>query len=174
MLDRGAVRRVLVFDVDVHQGDGTAAIFADESRVYTASIHGARNFPARKTTSDLDVPLADGIGDDAYLTAVEATLDRALDESRPDLVLYQGGVDVLEEDRLGRLSLSRAGVRERDRRCLAAFRAAGIPVALTLGGGYASPIDASVEAHVGTYRAAVELHGRDLDDRRLEGAAQAP
>ena len=160
VLDRGAVERVLVFDVDVHQGDGTAAIFEEDPRVFTCSLHGERNFPSRKQRSDLDVPLPDGTGDDAYLAALEAALDEALERSRPDLVLYQGGVDVLEVDRLGRLSLSEEGVAERDRRALGRFRSAGLPVALTLGGGYADPIEASVRAYAGTYRAALALPGR--------------
>lgn len=159
LLDRGSVGRVLVFDVDVHQGDGTAAIFEGDDRVFTCSLHGEKNFPGRKRTSDLDVPLADGLGDDAYLRELDRALDEALERSRPDLVLYQGGVDVLEADRLGRLALSREGCEERDRRAFTAFRAAGPPVALTLGGGYADPIDASVDAYAGTYRAARDVFG---------------
>lgn len=154
LLDRGAVKRVLVFDVDVHQGDGTAAIFAGDDRVFTTSIHGEKNFPSRKPASDLDVPLVDGTRDDEYLAALDRALDESMERSRPDVVLYQGGVDVLEADRLGRLSLSPEGVLERDRRALTRFRGEGVPVALTLGGGYADPIDASVDAYVGTYRAA--------------------
>ena len=116
VLDRGAVQRVLVFDVDVHQGDGTASIFEEDPRVFTCSIHGERNFPSRKQRSDLDVPLPDDTGDEAYLAALNGALDEAMERSRPDLVLYQGGVDVLEVDRLGRMALSEAGVEERDRR----------------------------------------------------------
>ena len=159
LLDRSAVERVLVFDVDVHQGDGTAAIFGDDPRVFTCSLHGEKNFPSRKQTSDLDVPLPDGTGDDEYLGALDAALDESLERSRPDVVLYQGGVDVLAVDHLGRLELTREGVAERDRRALTRFRGAGLPVALTLGGGYADPIDASVEAYAGTYRAAAALEG---------------
>lgn len=157
VLDRGAVRRVLVFDVDVHQGDGTASIFEEDPRVFTCSIHGERNFPSRKQRSDLDVPLPDDTGDDAYLSALEAALDEAMERSRPDLVLYQGGVDVLAVDRLGRMALSEAGVEERDRRALSRFRRDGLPVALTLGGGYADPVEASVSAYAGTYRVARAL-----------------
>ena len=160
LLDRGAVERVLVFDVDVHQGDGTAAIFEDDPRVFTCSIHGGRNFPSRKMTSDLDVPLPDATGDEEYLAAMSSALEESLDRARPDVVLYQGGVDVLAEDHLGRLSLSREGVLERDRVALGRFRGEGLPVALTLGGGYANPIEASVEAYAGTYRVAAELSGR--------------
>ncbi len=163
LLDRGSVQRVLVFDVDVHQGDGTAAIFADDPRVFTCSLHGAKNFPSRKPESDLDVPLADDTGDEEYLAALDAALDEALERARPDVVLYQGGVDVLAADHLGRLALTAAGVLERDRRALSRFRAEGLPVALTLGGGYAKPIDASIEAYVGTYRVA-----RSLTEPRAE------
>jgi acetoin utilization deacetylase AcuC-like enzyme len=159
VLDRGSVRRVLVFDVDVHHGDGTAAIFADDPRVFTCSLHGERNFPARKPSGDLDVPLADGTGDEPYLAALDRALEEALERARPELVLYQGGVDVLAEDRLGRLALSRAGCEERDRRALTRFRAEGLPVALTLGGGYAQPIEASLAAHEGTWRVCRELAG---------------
>ncbi|MEM8713319.1 MAG: histone deacetylase [Planctomycetota bacterium] len=162
LLDRGAVQRVLVFDVDVHQGDGTASIFQDDPRVFTCSLHGARNFPARKQVSDLDVPLEDGLGDDAYLAALDRALDEAMERSSPDIVLYQGGVDVLDVDRLGRLSLSADGVFERDLRSLTRFRGEGLPVALTLGGGYADPIDASIEAYAGTYGAAARVEA-DLD-----------
>jgi len=158
-LDTGRARRVLVFDVDVHQGDGTAAIFEHEPRVFTCSLHGARNFPARKQTSDLDVPLADGTGDSEYLAALDAALDEALERARPDLVLVQGGVDVLGTDRLGRFALTHAGVRERDRRVFARFHTEGLPLVLTLGGGYSDPIDATVAAYTNTYREAVALYG---------------
>lgn len=156
LLDRGAVRRVLVFDVDVHQGDGTASIFEDDERVFTCSMHGEKNFPLRKTTSDLDVPLADGTGDEEYLAHLDRALDESMERARPDIVLYQGGVDVLGDDHLGRLALTAAGVLERDRRAIGRFRSEGLPVALTLGGGYGQPIGASVDAYVGTYRAALE------------------
>jgi len=145
-------RRALVFDVDVHQGDGTARIFEHDERVFTCSLHGARNFPARKAASDLDVALADGTEDDEYLTALQRAWDESIERARPDVVFYQGGVDPLEEDSLGRLSLTHAGLAERDRRVFAAARARGLPLVLTLGGGYADPIERSVRAHVETYR----------------------
>ena len=148
---------MLIFDVDVHQGDGTASIFADDSRVFTCSLHGAKNFPSRKQTSDLDVALPDGTGDDEYLAALDAALDEAMERARPDVVFYQGGVDVLEADHLGRLHLTAAGCYERDLRSLTRFRSAGLPVALTLGGGYANPIEASIAAYAGTYRAAAAV-----------------
>jgi acetoin utilization deacetylase AcuC-like enzyme len=152
-LDGGRVRRVLIFDVDVHQGDGTAALFAEDARVFTCSLHGERNFPARKQRSDLDVPLPDGTGDGAYLEALERAWKTSLERSRPELLLIQGGVDALAQDRLGRLALSHAGLAERDRFLVAAARAAGLPQVWTLGGGYGEPIEATLEAHLGTYRA---------------------
>ena len=160
LLEEAGVERVLIFDVDVHQGDGTAAMLQDEPRAFTCSLHGARNFPARKTVSDLDVPLADGTDDEAYLVALDAALEEALERARPQFVLAQLGVDVLEVDRLGRLALSPAGVRARDRRLLERFRGEGLPVVMTLGGGYAEPIDATVEAHVATWEVALELEAR--------------
>jgi len=159
-LDAPAVRRVLIVDLDVHQGDGTAALFADEPAVFTLSLHGARNFPARKQRSDLDVELPDGTGDEAYLDALAPALAAALERAAPDLVFYQGGVDPLAADRLGRLALTHAGLRARDALALREARRRGLPLVLTLGGGYADPIEASVEAHVNTYREAkaLELH----------------
>lgn len=154
LLDDGSVARVLVLDLDVHQGDGTAALLAAEPRAFTVSLHGARNFPARKQASDLDVPLPDGTGDEAYLAALRTALDACWAEHARapfGLLLYQAGVDPLAQDRLGRMALSHAGLRARDRHVLREARAHGLPVALTLGGGYAEPIAASVEAHVGTW-----------------------
>ncbi len=154
LLAEGAVERVLVFDADVHQGDGTAAIFGAEPRVFTASLHGARNFPFVKPPSDLDVELADGADDDVVLAAIDRAIATIAARFTPQLVLYQAGVDALAADRLGRLAMTHAGLRERDRRVLSHFRGRGVPVVLTLGGGYADPIEASIDAHVGTYRVA--------------------
>lgn len=159
LLDHGHARRVLIFDVDVHQGDGTAALFADEKRVFTCSVHGAANFPFRKVAGDLDVDLPDGTDDGAYLAAVERALAESLRRGRPDVVLVQGGVDPLEADRLGRLAVSAAGLYMRDLLILQTLRAAGLPTVYTLGGGYAEPIDATIDAHLGTYRAAREVFG---------------
>lgn len=156
LLAQGRVRRVLLFDVDVHQGDGTAAIFRDEERVFTCSLHGAKNYPRIKPASDLDVPLPDACDDARYLEALRGALDACFARFSPDLVIYQGGVDVLASDRLGRLSLSPEGCAARDRVAFEAFRARGLPFVLTLGGGYADPIERSVDAHVATWRAASE------------------
>ncbi|MCC6408720.1 MAG: histone deacetylase [Planctomycetes bacterium] len=154
LLARAHARRVLVVDLDVHQGDGTASIFADDPRVFTFSMHGAKNFPGRKETSDLDIALDDDTSDDEYLERLDDALARAFEASRPDFVLYQGGVDPLVADRLGRLALSQEGLLERDTRVFREARLRGLPIAATLGGGYAEPIELSIEAHVNTYRAA--------------------
>ena len=154
MQAEGLARRLLVVDLDVHQGDGTAAIFADQPRVFTYSIHGARNFPFVKPAGDCDVELADGAGDAEVLPLIAASLRDLERRFTPDLVLYQAGVDALAADKLGRLAMSHAGLAERDRLVLAHFRGRGVPVVLTLGGGYAEPIDATIEAHLATYRAA--------------------
>lgn len=136
LLAQGGAGRILVVDCDVHQGDGTARIFADDARVFTFSIHAARNFPEEKARSDLDIALPDGTGDAAYLAALESGLSQALKAAAPDLVFYNAGVDVWEGDRLGRLSLSLDGLRARERLVLERLRAAGLPVACVLGGGY--------------------------------------
>jgi acetoin utilization deacetylase AcuC-like enzyme len=159
LLARGALERVLVVDLDVHQGDGTAAIFEGDERVFTFSMHGERNFPARKQRSDLDVALADATGDELYLALLREHLAAAVERSRPDFVFYQAGVDPLASDKLGRLALTHAGLRERDEHVFTTARELGLPIVLTLGGGYAQPIDDSIAAHVDTYRAARELFG---------------
>jgi len=150
----GLIDRALVVDLDVHQGDGTAAIFAGDDSVFTFSMHGAKNFPFRKQRSSLDVELADGCGDSEYIATLEEHLPAVLDRARPDVLFFQAGVDPLEHDLLGRLKLTRAGLRARDRIVASASRDRGIPLVLTLGGGYARPIALSVDAHLGTWREA--------------------
>jgi acetoin utilization deacetylase AcuC-like enzyme len=136
LLAEGNARRILVVDLDVHQGDGTAALLAGRHDVATYSVHAEKNFPARKARSTLDVPLADGTGDQAYLDALTATLPPLLNRFRPDLILYQAGVDPHGDDRLGRLALTDDGLDERDRFVGALARRHGIPLASTPGGGY--------------------------------------
>jgi acetoin utilization deacetylase AcuC-like enzyme len=139
------IRRVLILDLDVHQGDGTAAILAGHPELFTCSIHCASNFPFRKQQSDLDVHLADDTDDRSYLSC----LDRTLEKIRPqdfDLILYQAGVDPLAEDALGKLALSREGLQQRNQRVLAYNRQHDIPIVIFMGGGYAQPIEASVDA----------------------------
>ena len=157
MQARGMVERVVILDLDVHQGNGTAEIFAADPSVFTVSVHGARNFPLRKHPGDLDIGLEDGADDSTYLVAVDAALDGALGEGRGDLLLYIAGADPYAGDRLGRLSVSRAGLLERDRRVLAAARSAGLPVGIVCGGGYGADIGAIVEIHAGTMLLAADL-----------------
>ncbi|MGZ5958189.1 MAG: histone deacetylase family protein, partial [Myxococcaceae bacterium] len=155
----GSIRRALVVDLDVHQGNGTAAVFAEDPDVFTFSMHGERNFPFRKQRSSLDLGLPDGVGDEVYLDVLARHLPRVLEGARPDIVYYQAGVDPLAEDTLGRLSLTHAGLEERDTFVLEAARRSGVPVVVTLGGGYARPLEATVRAHIGTYRAARSVWG---------------
>ncbi len=150
---RAMGRRAAVIDLDVHQGDGTAAIFADDETVLTLSLHGANNFPFHKQQSRIDVALPDGTSDDEYLSRLQAVLPQVA-EFRPAVLLYQSGVDALAGDRLGRLALSHAGLIERDRVVFAFAKAAGLPVVVTLGGGYAEPVSRTAEAHANTFRAA--------------------
>lgn len=157
MQARGMVERVVILDLDVHQGNGTAEIFADDPSVFTVSVHGARNFPLRKHPGDLDIGLEDGADDSTYLAAVDAALDGALGKRRADLLLYIAGADPYGGDRLGRLSVSRAGLLERDRRVLTAARSAGLPVGIVCGGGYCADIGAIVEIHAGTMLLAADL-----------------
>ena len=151
------MQRMAVIDCDVHQGNGTAAIFAKEPDVYTFSMHGANNFPLVKVPGKLDIGLPDGTGDEEYLRILETTVARILAEFRPGLIFYLAGVDPHERDRLGRLRLTHEGLRRRDEFVLQACRDAGIPVAITLGGGYGQDIQDTVEAHCNTVRAARAL-----------------
>jgi len=150
MQARSAVGRVLILDCDVHQGNGTAEIFATDSTVFTMSIHGARNFPLRKFPSSLDVPLPDGAGDGEYLAALAPALEESFARARAELVLYIAGADPYAGDRLGRLGLTKAGLLARDRMVLAACRAAAAPVAIVCGGGYCDDIESIVDIHAAT------------------------
>jgi acetoin utilization deacetylase AcuC-like enzyme len=151
--------RVAVIDLDVHQGNGTAAIFRDDPTVFTLSLHGEKNFPFRKEASDLDVNLPDGCGDSQYLAALDTALDELWARHRdgpPGLIFFLAGADPHENDRLGRLKLSTEGLAERDRRVLAAARERRIPVALSMAGGYGRDIDATVQIQVNTLSAALD------------------
>lgn len=136
LLGQEGIKRVLVFDVDVHQGDGTAALLANTPGAFTCSIHCERNFPFEKQVSHLDVALPDGMGDEDYLAIVHETLQQALALSKPDIVLYDAGVDVYEGDPLGKLNISEQGIRQRDRLVLGELKRRGIPAATVIGGGY--------------------------------------
>jgi acetoin utilization deacetylase AcuC-like enzyme len=154
----GQAQRAAILDLDVHQGDGTAAIFEHDGDVLTISVHGQHNFPFRKQRSRIDVGLPDGAGDAEYLDEIRRILPEML-MFRPEIVLYQSGVDGLAADRLGRLSLTASGLAERDRLVFASAKQAGIPLAVALGGGYAEPIELSVECHAQTYRIARQFWG---------------
>lgn len=154
----GQIRRAAVIDLDVHQGDGTALLFAREPDVMTLSVHGSNNFPFRKQESRIDVALPDGTEDSAYLSALAGVLPRAF-EGSPEIVFYQSGVDGLASDRLGRLSLTHDGLHKRDEMVFQACLARGVPCVLTLGGGYSEPIELTVAAHTATFLTAAKLLG---------------
>ena len=153
----GKVRRVAILDCDVHQGNGTAAILADDPTVFTLSVHGANNFPFDKQESDLDIELPDSTGDRDYLAAVEAGVCRALSASQPDLAIYLAGADPFEGDRLGRLAITKKGLAARDRLVFELCQSAGVAVAIGMAGGYARRIEDSVDIHLTTVRTAAEL-----------------
>jgi len=160
----GLARRAAVVDLDVHQGNGTAFIFAEDASVFTFSMHGAKNYPLFKQRSTLDVELADGTGDEEYMGELSRHLPRVF-EHRPELVFYLGGADPFAGDKLGRLGLSVAGLRARDELVLGECRRRGVPVATVMSGGYAADIDDTVEIHCNTIRAAKEI---------FEGTGTAP
>jgi acetoin utilization deacetylase AcuC-like enzyme len=148
----GRLRRVLVVDLDVHQGDGTHAAFLDDPETFTFSVNGFRNYPFRRVPGDLELDLADGIGDDAYLDGVARLLPQAAARARPDLCFYLAGADPYEGDRLGRLALSRAGLAARDELVRDTLARAGVATCVTLAGGYADPIEDTVEINLNTLR----------------------
>lgn len=152
------VGRIAVVDLDVHQGDGTAHIFRGDPSVLTVSLHCKANFPLRKQQSRIDVELEAGVGDEEYLRVLEETLP-AVWEFRPEMVFYQSGVDGLGSDRLGRLKLTHAGLRERDRIVMRGVRELGVPFVITIGGGYSEPIELTAEAHANTFWTAQEVFG---------------
>lgn len=149
-------KRAAVIDLDVHQGDGTAHFFENDPNVLTLSLHGKHNFPFRKQRSRIDVELEDQTGDEEYLRALDAVLPRVW-EFAPEIVFYLSGVDALETDLLGRLALTPDGLRARDRRVIGQARERQAPLVITLGGGYSNPIEATVEAHANTFRAAADF-----------------
>jgi acetoin utilization deacetylase AcuC-like enzyme len=157
----GGVTRAAVIDLDVHQGDGTASIFEGDTGVFTLSLHGERNFPFRKQSSTLDVPLPDGTGDEEYLLTLQNALGRIW-EFDPQIVFFQSGVDGLATDRLGRLALTRAGLAKRDEIVIGQACRASLPLVITLGGGYSDPIQETVQAHAQTFRMAASVYGATL------------
>lgn len=159
LLDEHKLKRVLVIDLDVHQGNGTASIFADETRVFTFSMHGKDNYPLRKEQSDRDVALPSGTTDEAYLQMLEKQLDELFESIEPDFVFYQAGVDVLVTDKLGKLALSKQGCRLRDEMVLKASRQYNVPVVVTMGGGYSERLADVVDAHCNTIGLALSMFG---------------
>ena len=154
----GQAKRIAVVDLDVHQGDGTAQIFQDEADVLTLSLHCEVNFPFRKQQSKIDVALPEGMSDEEYLRILDEVLPRVF-EFRPEVVFYQSGVDVLASDTLGKLQLSPDGVRQRDERVISEAKQAGVPLVVTIGGGYSKPIELTAQAHATTYLMAGRIFG---------------
>lgn len=157
LLKYQSISKILVIDLDVHQGNGTAQIFRHDSRVFTFSMHGENNYPLQKEKSDLDIGLPNGTDDELYLRLLRENLPRLIDEVQPEFAFFQAGVDILETDKLGKLKVSRAGCKERDRFVMESCQKNNIPLAVSMGGGYSEKIADIVEAHANTYRLAQEL-----------------
>ena len=157
VLDQPGVEQVLVVDLDVPQGNGTAKLFEDDHRVFTFSMHGASNYPLHKERSDLDVPLPDNIDGAAYLAILEDHLDMLMSTIKPQFIFFQSGVDVLHSDKLGRLGLTMAACKQRDQLVFDRCRSHGVPVAVSMGGGYSERLRDIIEAHANTYRLAQEI-----------------
>lgn len=155
---KGLAKKILIVDLDVHQGNGTAEIFQNDDSVFTFSMHGAGNYPFKKEKSDLDIAVADGSGDEVYLRILKNTLPRLIDEQRPDFIFYLSGVDILESDKLGRLNCTINGCKERDRYVLQMCKDLKIPLQVSMGGGYSPDIKTIIEAHANTFRLAQEIY----------------
>lgn len=157
LLNKGLSARILIVDLDVHQGNGTAQIFQDEPKVFTFSMHGKTNYPFKKETSDLDIALDDNTSDVEYLAILNETLARLIDSVQPDFIFYLAGVDILASDKLGKLACTMAGTKERDKIVLSLCKENTIPVQVSMGGGYSPDIKTIVEAHANTFRIARNL-----------------
>jgi acetoin utilization deacetylase AcuC-like enzyme len=171
MQAEGRARRIAILDCDVHQGNGTASILANDPTVFTFSIHGARNFPFRKETSDLDIELPDGTGDADYLEALERGVSHALSAAQPELAIYLAGADPYRDDRLGRLALSKEGLRARDRMVLDLCRTACLPLAIVMAGGYARNISDTVDIHFSTVEVAAHFQRAAQQSHALSSPA---
>jgi len=158
LLANNLSKRILIIDLDVHQGNGTAQIFENEPRVFTFSMHGADNFPFRKEKSDLDIALANGTEDEEFIKKLIVALNFVFDTHRPDFVFYLSGVDVLETDKLGKLALSKEGCKKRDQLVFEKCLEHQIPIQVSMGGGYSASINAIVDAHCNTFRLADNLY----------------
>jgi acetoin utilization deacetylase AcuC-like enzyme len=157
LLDNELAKQILVVDLDVHQGNGTAQIFRNDNRVFTFSMHGANNYPLKKEQSDLDIGLKDFTTDDFYLNTLMVNLNHLMEHVQPDFIFYQSGVDILETDKLGRLSVSRQGCKQRDRFVLNTAKQNKIPIVASMGGGYSPDFKDIIEAHANTFRLAQEI-----------------
>ncbi len=158
LLETGQVQQILVIDLDVHQGNGTAAMFQHEPRVFTFSVHGKDNYPLRKEQSDLDVELPTGTADELYLNTLYDTLPKLIDRVQPDFLFYVSGVDILASDRLGKMAVSREGCQQRDRFVFEQAIQCNLPITVSMGGGYSPRLTDIVEAHCNTFRMANSLY----------------
>ena len=159
LLQHGLAKKILIIDLDVHQGNGTASLFANEPRVFTFSMHGAHNYPFHKEVSDFDIPLADGLHDTGYLNLLYETLPYLIDTVQPDFAMYLAGVDILETDKFGKLKVTLQGCKQRDAFVLQQMARHKIPCAVSLGGGYSPDVKTIVEAHCNTFRLAMSIFG---------------
>jgi acetoin utilization deacetylase AcuC-like enzyme len=157
LINKGLSKRILIIDLDVHQGNGTASLFRSNNNVFTLSFHGKKNYPFRKEKSDLDIEFDDNTNDEKYLKILKETIPKIIDEFNPDFIFYLSGVDVLENDKLGRLSLTINGCKERDRFILDICKKNSIPVQVSMGGGYSVVLKNIIEAHSNTFRLAQEI-----------------
>jgi acetoin utilization deacetylase AcuC-like enzyme len=159
LLKKELAKKILIIDLDVHQGNGTARIFSNEQRVFTFSMHGAHNYPFHKEKSDLDIPLNDGVDDEAYLSLLSTTLPDLIQQVQPDFAFYLSGVDILQTDKYGKLNITIDGCKQRDRLVFSLLKQHQIPVTVAMGGGYSPHIRSIVEAHCNTFRAALDIYG---------------
>ena len=157
LLTKNLVKQILVVDLDVHQGNGTAQIFKDDARVFTFSMHGANNYPLQKETSNLDIGLPDFTNDEFYLSTLEVNLKNLIQQVEPEFIFFQSGVDILDTDKMGRLSVSKAGCKTRDRIVFETAKQNHIPIVASMGGGYSEFLDV-IDAHANTYRLAQEIY----------------
>jgi acetoin utilization deacetylase AcuC-like enzyme len=158
LLKKGLAHKILIIDLDVHQGNGTASLFEQEPRVFTFSMHGAHNYPFHKEKSDLDIALNDGTEDRLYLSLLQNTLQTLLDQLKPDFAFYLSGVDILWTDKFGKLKISMEGCRQRDEMVFSKLKQQGIPCVVAMGGGYSPNIKTIVEAHCNTFRVAKDIY----------------
>ncbi len=157
LLNNSKIQKILIVDLDVHQGNGTASLLENEDRIFTFSMHGENNYPMQKEKSDLDVPLKDGISNKEYNYLLEKSLDSVLSKFNPDFMFYQCGVDILETDKLGKLGITMEGCADRDRIVFQTAKQLDIPIVCSMGGGYSPQIKHIVEAHANTFRIGLDI-----------------